>query len=263
MGAPGESSNCYMQYVGSGKGPDMYIHGNNKIKDNSESIASKRIGKQPAGETTVQFVNNRAESVAPRKLQKTLNNSTQVRHLMAYQAMANNSPQVQRIAQRQLNPDVAQRITWDEGIQEARSSHKPETVLNRPDGGVITVTTTGGILGHRSIVLEWYDGLHKQGRELMAHLRTPILEQSEGWGKTLRQVGSAIPGFGLVSKVGGLHWKQEFSSKTEKTKAIDEETKESKRKDIEKEVAEETQYRYDVAGLKGYSCKTWADEKYE
>ncbi|MCF6324414.1 MAG: hypothetical protein L3J89_08840 [Gammaproteobacteria bacterium] len=72
------------------KGKNMNIHAD-AIQDNkSQSIANTVVQKQSGRESNFQFVDNRSEGLAQKKLQEVANNSPQVRQLKVVQGMANN-----------------------------------------------------------------------------------------------------------------------------------------------------------------------------
>jgi len=71
-----------------------------KPKENKgRSVAGVVSRKQSGGTSTFQFVDNRLEAVAQKKMQEMASNSPQVSQLRAFQDMANNSPKVKQAAQ--------------------------------------------------------------------------------------------------------------------------------------------------------------------
>lgn len=71
-----------------------------KTQDNkSQSVANAVSHKQSGGKPTFQFVDDRPEAAAQRKLQETANNSPQVAQLRAFQEMTNNSLNAKQAAQ--------------------------------------------------------------------------------------------------------------------------------------------------------------------
>jgi hypothetical protein len=83
----------------------MNTHADKTQENKSQSVANKVSPKQSGGESTFQFVDNRPEAVAKRKLQDMANNSPQVSQLRAFQNMANISPQAKQTAQLQAMAD--------------------------------------------------------------------------------------------------------------------------------------------------------------
>lgn len=69
----------------------MNTHADKTQENKSQSVANVVSQKQSSGESTLQFVDNRPETIVQRKLQKTANSSPQVRQLKAIQEMVNNS----------------------------------------------------------------------------------------------------------------------------------------------------------------------------
>jgi len=76
-----------------------------KTQDNkSKSVANEISKRQSGGESIFQFVDNRPEAIAQRKLQEMANNSPQVKRAAQLQAMANNdSAQQQQPIQKKEN----------------------------------------------------------------------------------------------------------------------------------------------------------------
>ena len=65
---------------------------NDKIPEHKSRFASNEISNEPIGsESTLQFEDNRSESMTQLKLQKMANNNSRVSQLRAFQRMANNS----------------------------------------------------------------------------------------------------------------------------------------------------------------------------
>ena len=83
----------------------MNTHADKTQENKSQSDSNRESQMQSGGESTFQFVDNRPEAIAQRKLQEMSNNSTQVSQLMAFQDMSNNSPQAKQTAQLQSMTD--------------------------------------------------------------------------------------------------------------------------------------------------------------
>ncbi len=79
----------------------MNTHADKTQENKSQSVSIDHSQIQSDGETTFQFVDNRPEAIAQRKLQEMANNSPQVSQLRAFQDMANNGPQAKQSAQLQ------------------------------------------------------------------------------------------------------------------------------------------------------------------
>jgi hypothetical protein len=71
----------------------MNTHAAKTQENKSQSVSAVDSQMQSGGESTFQFVDNRPEAIAQRKMQEMVNNSSQVSQLRAFQNMANNSPQ--------------------------------------------------------------------------------------------------------------------------------------------------------------------------
>ncbi len=71
-----------------------------KAQENkSQSIANENSQMQSDGESAVQFVDNRPETIALRKRKEIANNSPQAKQLKAFQKIVGNSPRAKQIAQ--------------------------------------------------------------------------------------------------------------------------------------------------------------------
>ena len=83
----------------------MNTHADKTQENKSQAVSTSISQMQNSRESTFQFVDNRPEAVAQRKLQEMANNNPQVSQLMAFQDMANNSPQAKQSAQLQAMAD--------------------------------------------------------------------------------------------------------------------------------------------------------------
>lgn len=83
----------------------MNTHADKTQENKSHSVANWFSQKQSSGQSTFQFVDNRPEAIAQKKLQEVANNSLQVKQMKAFQEMANNRPQVKQAAQLQVLAD--------------------------------------------------------------------------------------------------------------------------------------------------------------
>lgn len=75
----------------------MNTHANKTREDKSQAVSAKTSQLQSGGESTFQFVDNRPEAIAQRKLQEMANNNPQAKQATQFQAMAENhsAPQKQ------------------------------------------------------------------------------------------------------------------------------------------------------------------------
>jgi len=83
----------------------MNTHADKTQENKNQSVANAVPQKQSGGESTFQFVDNRPEAIAQRKLQEMANNSPRAMQLKAFQNIANISPQVKQAAQLQALAD--------------------------------------------------------------------------------------------------------------------------------------------------------------
>ena len=104
----------------------MNTHVDKTQENKRQSVANGESKIQSGGESTFQFVDNRPEAVAQRKLQEMANNSPQAAQLRALQDMANNSPQTERTAQLQSKAD-------NHSAQQQQPIQKKENNTGLPD----------------------------------------------------------------------------------------------------------------------------------
>jgi hypothetical protein len=77
----------------------MNIHADKTRENRSQSVANNLSQKNSDSESTFQFVDNRPEAIAQRKLQDMANNSPQGSQLKAYQDMDNTGQKNKQAAQ--------------------------------------------------------------------------------------------------------------------------------------------------------------------
>jgi hypothetical protein len=104
----------------------MNTHADKTQENKNESIASDTSQKQGSDKATFQFVDNRPEVVAQRKLQEMANNSQQVSQLKVFQDIANNSPQTKQVAQ--LQP-----MATESASEQQQPTQKEENNTGLPD----------------------------------------------------------------------------------------------------------------------------------
>ena len=98
-----------------------------KTQENkSQSVSSGKSKLQSIGKSTFQFVDNRPDAVAQRKLKEMANNSPQVSQLRAYHEMANNSPQVKKMVQLQA-------LANNHSSQQQQTIQRKENITGLPD----------------------------------------------------------------------------------------------------------------------------------
>ena len=83
----------------------MPAHAEKTQGDKSQSAANAVSQSQIGGESAFQFVDDRPEATAQRKLQEMADNGPRTMQLKAYQEMSKNSPQVKQAAQLQAMAD--------------------------------------------------------------------------------------------------------------------------------------------------------------
>ncbi|MBK6265254.1 hypothetical protein JKA74_09400 [Marivirga sp. S37H4] len=84
----------------------MYTHADKAQDNKSQSVSASSFQIQSGSESTFQFVDNRPEAIAQRKLQEMVNNSPKAIQFKAFQDMANNNPEVvqlKKLANDKLN----------------------------------------------------------------------------------------------------------------------------------------------------------------
>jgi len=104
----------------------MNTHADQTQENKSQAVSAVDSQMQSGGESTFQFVDNRPEAVAQRKLQEMANNSSQVSQLRAFQDMANNSPQAKQAIQLQSVAD-------NHSVQQEQPIQKKENNTGLPD----------------------------------------------------------------------------------------------------------------------------------
>ena len=104
----------------------MNTHADKTQENKSQAVSAVDSQMQSGGEATFQFVDNRPEAIAQRKLQEMANNSAQVSQLKAFQDMANNSPQGKQTTQLQEMAD-------NHSAQQQQPIQKKENNTGLPD----------------------------------------------------------------------------------------------------------------------------------
>jgi hypothetical protein len=83
----------------------MGIHSEKAQEKKNQSSVSEALQVHSGGVDSLQFVDNRSETVAQRKIQDVVDKSAQISQLKSIQLMANNSPRVKYITQLQAISD--------------------------------------------------------------------------------------------------------------------------------------------------------------
>ena len=111
----------------------MNTHADKTSENKSQAVTNSLPKLQSIGESAVQFVDNRPEAIAQRKLQKAIDNSPRVQQLKAYQKMANNSPQVKqlKVYQAMANNFTSQTVQRKENLEEETLQGKFEPIQEK------------------------------------------------------------------------------------------------------------------------------------
>ena len=125
----------------------MYAQVEKQKENESRAVANEVSQKQSGGEPTLQFVNNRPEAIAQRKLQKMENNRQQAYGVEIFQKKAGNHSQAKQLYARKIVAESA-RAHYDDGWGDKYDITDDDTLkADVPD----EVTGSGGIN------LGWYD----------------------------------------------------------------------------------------------------------
>ena len=132
----------------------MNTHADKTQENKSRSVANAVSQKQISGDPTFQFVDNRPEAIAQRKLQEMANNSPRALKLKAFQEMADNSPQAKQAAQLQAMANSSSILTnMDLKKDVVQLATDPISYTNEPpesfaqvveDAKLISRSQTGG-----------------------------------------------------------------------------------------------------------------------
>jgi len=152
----------------------MNTHADKTQENKNRSVANAVSKKQTSGESTFQFVGNRPEAIAQRKLQKMANNSSQAKQVAQLQTMADN------YSVRQQQP-----------IQLKKSTRPSDTDLiglisNGVEGSVIDGKTTDSEKGDAiwTKLNNEYDGCKTKGDGYWASLQVKIADYKDVGKKT-------------------------------------------------------------------------------
>lgn len=104
----------------------MNTHADQTQENKSQAVSAVDSQIQSGGESTFQFVDNRPEAVAQRKLQEMAYNSPRAMKLKAFQDVAKNSPQAKQTAQLQSMAD-------NSSYQQQQPIQKKENNTGLPD----------------------------------------------------------------------------------------------------------------------------------
>ncbi|MBI3217898.1 MAG: hypothetical protein HYZ44_00130 [Bacteroidetes bacterium] len=167
----------------------MSIHADKTQENKIQSVANPVSQKQSIGESTFQFVDNRPEAAAQRKLQEMANNRPQVSQQRAYKNIANNNFNIKQFAtiksianglgtiQLMTNNERDQVIQWqaEHGLSISDYGYNPNTNL------IVYYTQTGA--DDRTVEIHVHLDVGQHGRVQAANMR---------W------KGEGPPGIGLI-----------------------------------------------------------------
>ena len=111
----------------------MNTHEDKMQENKSQAVANSLPQLQSNGESTFQYVVNRPEAIAQRKLKESINNSPRVQQLKSYQEMANNSSHVKQIIsyQAMANNFTSQAAQLKENLEEEALQGKFELIQKK------------------------------------------------------------------------------------------------------------------------------------
>ena len=104
----------------------MNTHADKTLENKSQTVANRLPKLQSKSESTFQFVDNRPEAIAQRKLQEAISNSPRVQQLKAYQEMANNSPQVSQLRAIQDRANNSPQFSKTAQLQAMADNHSAQ-----------------------------------------------------------------------------------------------------------------------------------------
>lgn len=122
----------------------MHTHDNNTKENKSQSVSNGESLVESSGESTFQFVDNRPEAVAQRKLQEMANNSPHVSQLRTLQDMANNSPQTKQPIQM-----AGGKENWDKLKSKISITSDPIKMAGEIAGGKTSLNADGASMARR------------------------------------------------------------------------------------------------------------------
>ena len=191
----------------------MNIHADKTQENKNRSVANEFSQKQSDGVSTFQFVDNRPEAIAQRKLQEVANNSAQVRQLIAFQGMANNSLQEKQPTQLsrggRITPIIQRNAVKDEEGENYHDSNYPGVKMARQEGGYpykYAILNPGQYQG--AIVVDddgdYYipDGEGEADYDRPFNLQDVVLDDPTT-AANIDQINIGQPGSGVVAGQGG------------------------------------------------------------
>ncbi len=107
----------------------MNTHADKAQQSASNAIANSLPKQQIDGKAALEFEDNSPETIAQRKLQELVNNSSRIQQLRSYQKLANNSPQVKQLRSNQTmaNNSKEQTMQRKENLEAETLTEKFES----------------------------------------------------------------------------------------------------------------------------------------
>lgn len=152
----------------------MSTHVDKTQKNKTQSTANVVFQKMNSGESNVQFVDNRPEADAERKLQEMVNNSSRVKQVRAFQAMADNraTQQQQPIHKKENNTGLPENLKFGienlsgysmDDVKVHHNSNKPAQLQAHAYAQGIDIHLESG-QEHHLAHEAWHVVQQKQGR---------------------------------------------------------------------------------------------------
>ncbi|WP_264564733.1 DUF4157 domain-containing protein [Flavobacterium sp. N3904] len=125
----------------------MNTHADKTSDNKSLAVANSLPKQQSSSESAIQFVNNRPEAIAQRKLQEAINNSPRVQQFKAYQQIANSSAQVKQLRAYQAMADnfTSQTAQQKENVEEETGQGKFEPIQKKENNTGLPDNLKSGI----------------------------------------------------------------------------------------------------------------------
>ena len=125
----------------------MNTHVDKTSENKSQAVANSLPKLQSNSESTFQFMDNRPETIAQRKLQEAINNNPHVQQLKAYQEMANSSQQVKQLSAYQAMADnfSSQTAQRKENLEEETLQGKFEPIQKKENNTGLPDNLKSGI----------------------------------------------------------------------------------------------------------------------
>lgn len=127
----------------------MNTHADKTQENKNQSVANEVSQKQSSGESVFQFVDNRPEAVAQRKLQRMANNSQRANQFAQLQVMAGKYS-TQQTMQKQTNDNAIQKYSFESRLEHHGWSVQNDFALIK-NGGTLYLPNMGDLLIAKNI----------------------------------------------------------------------------------------------------------------